>query len=255
LISQYSTSAVVLALFTLLLLTIPAGVLSSSSLSLQTTTAAFAQQSPSSSSSLADEIIDEATTSSVQDSSADENVLEDSNEFGDEAAAIEQHNTENQDAAGLGLQDQDGVQELEEEQQEYLAGAPGPHSETEEWSAYQREHGIRFDRSDDPKFVQEQSYKIEMLNKQWHEEKETPEYKQKWRERRKQERLRLQLQSQKQREEEDREILKILEDQGQKLPEDPEQAQEVMELQRRWLQRKKSREEREAAANDNFGFD
>ncbi len=80
--------------------------------------AAFAQ-TPSSS-SLADEIIDETATS-VQDSSADDNVLEDSNEFGDDGAAIEQDNTEEQDAANLGLQDQDGVQE-QDQAQNWLEG-------------------------------------------------------------------------------------------------------------------------------------
>jgi hypothetical protein len=151
----------------------------------------------------------------------------------------------------------------EEEEEQDLGGggaAPtsSPHSssETEEWIEYEKEHGIiTMGRSDDPKFVQEQGYKIEALHKEWLKEKETPEYKQKWRERRIQERLRLQLQSQKQREEEDKEILKIMNETGQKLPEDPEQAKEVMELHRRWLQRKKSREEREARAKDSFGFD
>ena len=75
------SASAMLALFTLLLLTVSLGELSSSSL--QTTMATFAQ-TPSSS-SLADEIIDETATS-VQDSSADDNVLEDSNEFGDDGA-------------------------------------------------------------------------------------------------------------------------------------------------------------------------
>jgi hypothetical protein len=66
--------------------------------------AAFAQ-TPSSP-SLADEIIDE-TSASVQDSSADDNTLEDNNEFGDEGAAIDQESTEEQDAANVGAQDDD----------------------------------------------------------------------------------------------------------------------------------------------------
>jgi hypothetical protein len=93
-----------LSLFSLLLLTTSLGVLSFSPL--QTITAAFAQNPPSSSSSLADEIIDE-TAISVQDSSAADNVLEGSNEFGDEDAAIEQDNTAEQDDANVGAQEQE----------------------------------------------------------------------------------------------------------------------------------------------------
>ncbi len=113
--SQLSKSAtVLLALFTLLLLTVSSsGVLSPSS-SLQTSTAVFAQ-TPSSSSSLADEIIDETATS-VQDSSAGDNILDDSNEFGDEDAAIEQDNEAEQDAANVGLQDEDATQEQDQTQ-------------------------------------------------------------------------------------------------------------------------------------------
>jgi hypothetical protein len=104
--SQPSKSAIVLlALFTLLLLT-TLGVLSFSPLQTITITAAFAQ-SPSS--SLADEIIDE--TFQDQDSSFDDNVLEDENEFGDEDAAIEQDNTAEQDAANVGAQEQEAAQE------------------------------------------------------------------------------------------------------------------------------------------------
>ena len=75
-------------------------------------TAAFAQQF---SSSLADGIIDETSTS-LQDSSSDDNLLGGSNEFADEDAAIDQDNTEEQDDANVGLQDQDGVQEQDESQ-------------------------------------------------------------------------------------------------------------------------------------------
>jgi hypothetical protein len=100
----------VLTLFGLLILTVSSGVLSSS-LPLQTsTTAVFAQTS----SSLADEIIDE--TLQGQDSSADDNILEDSNEFGGEDAAIEQDNEEDQDSANVGLQDEDATQEQEQGQ-------------------------------------------------------------------------------------------------------------------------------------------
>ena len=114
--SQLSKSAtVLLALFTLLLLSVSSsGVLSSSLSSLQTSTAPFAQ-TPSSSSSLADEIIDETATS-VQDSSAGDNILGDSNEFGDEDAAIEQDNEAEQDAANVGLQDEDATQEQDQTQ-------------------------------------------------------------------------------------------------------------------------------------------
>src|ERR671919_2447834 len=97
----------VLSLFSLLLLTMSLGVLSFSPL--QTITAAFAQTS--SSSSLADHIIDETATY-VQDSSAGDNILDDNNEFGDEAAAIDQDNTEDQDTATIGLQDEDVTQAL-----------------------------------------------------------------------------------------------------------------------------------------------
>jgi Ca2+-binding RTX toxin-like protein len=99
----------VLSLFTLLLFTVSSGIIHSSSASLQTTMAAFAQTS-SSSPSLADDIIDETSTS-LQDSTCDDNVLEDSNEFGDEAAAIGQDNTKDQDTANVGLQEQDEAQE------------------------------------------------------------------------------------------------------------------------------------------------
>jgi hypothetical protein len=93
----------VLSLFSLLLLTMSLGVLSfSPPLQTITITAVFAQPS---SSSLADEIIDE--TLQGQDSSADDNVLEDSNEFGDEDAAIEQDNTQDQNEANVELQEQD----------------------------------------------------------------------------------------------------------------------------------------------------
>jgi hypothetical protein len=105
----------VLSLFTLLLFTVCSGIISSSSLSLQTTTAAFAQTpSSSSSSSLAQDIID--GTLQGQDSSADDNVLEDNNEFGDEDAAIDQDNEADQDAANVGLQEEDATQEQEQEQ-------------------------------------------------------------------------------------------------------------------------------------------
>ena len=67
------------------------------------------------SSSLADGIIDE-TSASLQDSSSDDNLLGGSNEFAVEDAAIDQDNTEEQDDANVGLQDQDGVQEQDESQ-------------------------------------------------------------------------------------------------------------------------------------------
>src|SRR5918992_2132775 len=106
-------ASLVLTMFTLMLFaSLPAtgGVLQATPLP----AAAFAQTSPSSS-SLADKIIEETATS-VQDSSSDDNVLEDNNQFGDEAAAIEQDNTEDQDAANADLQDEDATQEQEQEQ-------------------------------------------------------------------------------------------------------------------------------------------
>jgi hypothetical protein len=105
-------ASLVLTMFTLMVLAalpVGGGILQAIPLP----TAAFAQ-SPSSY-SLADKIIEETATS-VQDSSADDNVLDDNNQFGDEDAAIDQDNTEDQDDANVGLQDQDEVQEQDEAQ-------------------------------------------------------------------------------------------------------------------------------------------
>src|SRR3712207_4922592 len=66
---------------------------------------AFAQ-----SSSLAQDIIDSAQqeTDSSSSSAADDNVLDNNNEFGDDdIPVIDQENTAEQDAANLGLQDQE----------------------------------------------------------------------------------------------------------------------------------------------------
>jgi hypothetical protein len=133
--------------------------------------------------------------------------------------------------------------------------------ECEEWTDYQLKNGIVFE-SDNPKLVQEQSMLTLQLYEEWIKTKETPEYKEKWAERRRQQRLEIELKHQKEREEEDREILRIMESQKQKLPEDPEQAEEVLQLQRKLLQRRKRREVREMRANyrdeeegrDFFGF-
>jgi hypothetical protein len=106
-------ASLVLIMFTLMVLAaLPAtgGVLQATPLP----AAAFAQTSPSSS-SLADKIIDETTTS-VQDSSSDDNVLEDSNEFGNEGAALEQDNEADQDDANVGLQEQGTEQEQDQTQ-------------------------------------------------------------------------------------------------------------------------------------------
>jgi hypothetical protein len=108
-------ASIVLTTFTLMLLAaLPAvgGVGVMQAIPPLLPTAAFAQPF---SSSLADGIIDE-TSASLQDSSSDDNLLGGSNEFADEDAAIDQDNTEEQDDANVGLQDQDGVQEQEESQ-------------------------------------------------------------------------------------------------------------------------------------------
>jgi hypothetical protein len=108
-------ASIVLTTFTLMLLAaLPAvgGVGVMQAIPPLLPTAAFAQPF---SSSLADGIIDE-TSASLQDSSSDDNLLGGSNEFADEDAAIDQDNTEEQDDANVGLQDQDGVQEQDESQ-------------------------------------------------------------------------------------------------------------------------------------------
>jgi hypothetical protein len=108
-------ASIVLTTFTLMLLAaLPAvgGVGVMQAIPPLLPTAAFGQPF---SSSLADGIIDE-TSASLQDSSSDDNLLGGSNEFADEDAAIDQDNTEEQDDANVGLQDQDGVQEQDESQ-------------------------------------------------------------------------------------------------------------------------------------------
>jgi hypothetical protein len=149
--------------------------------------------------------------------------------------------------------------EKEEEEEDKLKN-----NAFEEWTDYQLQHGIILGHSDDPTLVREQGDRILALHKEWLKIRETPEYQQEWAERRRQKHLEIQKQQQQEREEEDREIIKIMKDQKQKkLPtaEDPERAQEVMELHRRWLWRKKHREQRELRANyrdeegrDFFGF-
>jgi hypothetical protein len=63
---------------------------------------------------LGQEVDNESTT--TQDSSSDDNVLENNNDFRDDIAAIGQDNDADQDAANVGPQDQDTIQELDQEQ-------------------------------------------------------------------------------------------------------------------------------------------
>ena len=102
-----------LIVFSLAGLAIPSGIL------LQTTpTAAFAQSSEDGSGDSdaeeAQEVDDEAT--SAQDSSSDDNVLENDNDFGDDIAAIGQDNEADQDAVNVGVQEQDATQDIDQEQ-------------------------------------------------------------------------------------------------------------------------------------------
>src|SRR5919106_1762072 len=55
------------------------------------------------------EVDNEATT--IQDSSADNNVLSNENTFGDDVAVVDQDNTAQQDAVAVGVQDQDADQD------------------------------------------------------------------------------------------------------------------------------------------------
>jgi hypothetical protein len=64
--------------------------------------------------SLSQAVDNEATT--IQDSSADENVLTNENTFGDDLALIDQDNLADQDAANVGLQDQDATQDQDLDQ-------------------------------------------------------------------------------------------------------------------------------------------
>jgi hypothetical protein len=97
-----------LIVFSLAGLAIPSGIL------LQTTPAAFAQSSEDGDAEDGQEVDNESTT--AQDSSSDDNVLENGNDFGDDIAAVGQDNEADQDAANLGVQDQDLTQDIDQDQ-------------------------------------------------------------------------------------------------------------------------------------------
>src|ERR671923_213865 len=82
-----------LALFTLMVLVVPSGVLQG----------ALAQ-------------IDVDADTTIQDSSADDNILANENTFGDDLALIDQDNLADQDAANVGIQDQDLTQDQVQDQ-------------------------------------------------------------------------------------------------------------------------------------------
>jgi hypothetical protein len=60
------------------------------------------------------EVDNEVTT--TEDSSADDNVQENDNDFGDDDTVVDQDNEADEDAANVGVQDQDTTQEVEQEQ-------------------------------------------------------------------------------------------------------------------------------------------
>ena len=59
-------------------------------------------------------VSNEATT--IQDSSADDNILSNENTFGDDVAIVDQDNLADQDAANIGIQDQDLTQTIDQVQ-------------------------------------------------------------------------------------------------------------------------------------------
>src|ERR671914_96529 len=63
---------------------------------------------------LEQEVENEATT--IQDSSADDNVLSNENTFGDDVAIVDQDNIADQDALNVGIQDQDLEQDITQDQ-------------------------------------------------------------------------------------------------------------------------------------------
>jgi hypothetical protein len=63
---------------------------------------------------LSQNVDNEATT--IQDSSADDNILANENTFGDDLALIDQDNLADQDAANVGIQDQDLTQDQVQDQ-------------------------------------------------------------------------------------------------------------------------------------------
>jgi hypothetical protein len=102
----------VLALFTLMVLAVP-----SVGVPLQTATTADAQGLGVGvvMGSLAQSLIDDEANTD-QDSSADENVLENENEFGDDITIVDEDNLAEQDAINVGVQEQEAEQELEQDQ-------------------------------------------------------------------------------------------------------------------------------------------
>jgi hypothetical protein len=63
---------------------------------------------------LEQEVENEATT--IQDSSADDNILSNENTFGDDVAIVDQDNIADQDALNVGIQDQDLTQDITQDQ-------------------------------------------------------------------------------------------------------------------------------------------
>jgi hypothetical protein len=59
-------------------------------------------------------VSNEATT--IQDSSADDNILSNENTFGDDLAIVDQDNVADQDALNVGIQDQDLTQDITQDQ-------------------------------------------------------------------------------------------------------------------------------------------
>ena len=59
-------------------------------------------------------VSNEATT--IQDSSADDNILSNENTFGDDVAIVDQDNIADQDALNVGIQDQDLTQDITQDQ-------------------------------------------------------------------------------------------------------------------------------------------
>ena len=101
--------ALMLIIFSLVGLAIPSGA----GVLLQTV--AFAQTLEANGDAEDGQVVDNESTRN-QDSSADDNVFENDNDFGDDIAAIGQDNTADQDTANLGLQEQEAEQEQEQEQ-------------------------------------------------------------------------------------------------------------------------------------------
>jgi hypothetical protein len=100
---------IMLIVFSLIALTVSSGG------TLQTVFAQSFENDGDSEAELEEQEVDNESTT-IQDSSSDDNAQENDNDFGDDITAIGQDNEADQDAANLGLQDQEATQELEQEQ-------------------------------------------------------------------------------------------------------------------------------------------